>query len=211
VVCMETLVAEKIPIASQTMFMTEEEFLEFCDEDTRAEYIDGEVIVHSPASNKHGRIIMFLGSLIQFYVDEKKLGTVWGDNFQVRLRAGLRRVPDMIFISKDSKIKITKTEIDGAPDLIMEIVSPDSVVRDWREKYFEYEQAGVEEYWIIDPGNERMEIYCLNQQGKYEAQKAESGVFQSKILPGFWVKAEWFWQEPLPNVVTIARELQIKL
>lgn len=208
---MKTLTEEKATIMSQPPFLTEEEFLELCDEDTKAEYIDGEVIVHSPASNQHGRISMFLGSIIQFYVDQYKLGTVWGDNFQVRLRTGLRRVPDMIFVSNENKVNISNTEIDGAPDLVIEIVSPDSVVRDWRDKYFDYEQAGVKEYWVIDPGNKRMEIYCLNKQRKYEKQNPEKGILTSKALPEFWLKPEWLWQEPLPNVLSIAKELKIKI
>jgi len=56
-----------------------------------------------------------------------------------------------------------------------------------------------------------MNIYGLNEQGQYEAQQAENKILKSKVLPGFWIKPEWFWQEPLPNVISIARELQIKI
>ncbi|NIR69558.1 Uma2 family endonuclease [candidate division KSB1 bacterium] len=191
--------------------MTEEKFLEFCDEDIRAEFKDGEVIVHSPVSFKHVRIGAFIGSILQFYVDQHKLGTFLGDNFQVRLRPGLRRVPDLMFVCAGNKAEITDTEIEGAPDLIVEIVSSDSVERDWRDKYLEYENAGVREYWIIDPNNERFAIYCLNESGEYEAQPLEQGILQSRVLPGFWMKPEWLWQDPLPNVLNIAKELKINL
>ncbi len=197
--------------ASQFKFMTEEEFSNFCDEDIRAEYIDGRVIVHSPASLKHVRMGAFVVSLIQFFVDKHKLGMVLGDNFQVRLRPGLRRVPDLIFVSNDNPVKITETEIDGAPDLVVEIVSPDSVGRDWRDKFFEYEKANIKEYWIIDPNNKRCEIYCLNEKGKYQAQAVEKGMITSKVLSGFWLKVEWLWQEPLPNVLMVAKQLKIKI
>jgi len=128
---METLAAEKIPISSQSRFMTEDDFLGFCDEDTRAEYIDGEVIVHSPASFKHEDISDFLHSVIRLFNEQHHLGIKPGSNFQVRLRAGLRRIPDLMFIGNGNKGQLKRTEFDGVPDLIVEIVSPDSVVRDW--------------------------------------------------------------------------------
>jgi len=76
---------------------------------------------------------------------------------------------------------------------------------------FEYEQAGVKEYWIIDRGNEKMEVYYLSGQGKYERQKLEGEVLKSKVLPNFWLKVEWLWQEPLPNLTDVMRELRTKI
>jgi Uma2 family endonuclease len=208
---MDTLVAEKFETLTQPLYMTEEEFLEFCDEDTRAEYIDGEVIVHSPGSYIHENISGFLLSLLRFFVDQHQLGFVPGSNFQIRLRPGLRRVPDLIFVSKENEQNIARTELEGSPDLAVEIVSLDSFERDWRDKYFEYEQAGIREYWVVDPNSQQMKVYCLNEQGKFESQQAEKGIFKSKVLPGFWIKPEWLWQDPLPNVISIAKELKIKI
>jgi len=208
---METLVAEKFETLTQPMHLTEEEFLEFCDEDTKAEYIDGEVIVHSPVSNRHSRIATFLTTILQLYIDQHQLGTIWGENFQIRPRTGLRRIPDLIFISVDNQVSVTNSEVDGAPDLVVEIVSYDSIERDWRVKYLEYEKAGIKEYWVIDPIYEKMTIYCLNEPGKYEAQKAENKILKSKVLRDFWIKPEWLWQEPLPNVISVAKELKIKI
>ncbi len=123
----------------------------------------------------------------------------------------MRRASDLIFISTDNQVIVTNTEVDGVPDLVVEIVSLDSVERDWRVKYLEYEKAGIKEYWVIDPIYEKMNIYYLNEHGKYEAQKAENKILKSKVLPGFWIKPEWLWQEPLPNVISIAKELRIKI
>ncbi len=191
--------------------MTEAEFLDICDEDLRAEFVDGRIIVHSPASLDHVDLSTFIVTLVKMFVDKQSLGRVLGDNFQVRLRPGLRRVPDLVFISNDNKVKITKTEIDGAPDLVVEIVSPDSVERDWRDKYFEYEKAKIREYWVIDPLSKRFQMYCLNAKGKFVAQPAEKGALKSNVLRGFWLKPEWLWQEPSPNVVAVAKELKIRI
>jgi len=127
---METLIDEKIDNLSQTLIMSEEDFLEFCDEDTRAEFINGEVIVHSPASNKHASINLFISTLIKLFVDQNQRGKVWGENFQIRLRPRLRRVPDLVFVSKDNNVRVTNSEVDGAPDLVIEIVSSESIERD---------------------------------------------------------------------------------
>ena len=209
---METLAKENTAKKPVQRFMTEEEFLESCDEDVRTEFIDGRIIVHSPASIRHGDESLFVVWLVRLFVDKHDLGRVWSDNVQVRLRQGLRRVPDMLFVSKENtRVKITATEIHGAPDLVVEIVSPDSVDRDWRDKFHEYEKAKVKEYWIIDPGNQRLEIYGLSDKGKYEAQAKARGIVKSKVLPGFWLKSEWLWQDPLPNVIAVAKELKIKI
>src|SRR5204863_8223416 len=78
-----------------------------------------------------------------------------------------RRVPDLMFIS-NARLRLLKpTHIEGAPDLIMEIVSPDSESRDRREKYLDYQAAGVCVYWIIDPLSRTIEVYTLSRDKKY--------------------------------------------
>lgn len=163
--------------------------------------------MHSPPSFKHEDISDFLHSVIRLFNEQHHLGIKPDSNFQVRFRAGLRRIPDLMFIDKGNKGQLKRTEFNGVPDLIVEIVSPDSVVRDWREKYFEYKQAGVKEYWMIDSGNEKMEVYYLGEQGKYERQKAVKGVLKSKVLLNFWLKVDWLWQETLPNVLETVMKL----
>ncbi|HQU43811.1 MAG TPA: Uma2 family endonuclease, partial [Pirellulales bacterium] len=72
--------------------MTEEEFIAWCDEDTRAEWVDGEVIVMSPASWIHVKLSRFLTSLLGDFVDARSLGDVGGTEFSVRLNSGRRRL-----------------------------------------------------------------------------------------------------------------------
>ncbi len=186
--------------------MTEEEFVAWCDEDIKAEYVDGEVIVYTPVSRRHDALTWFLGRLLKLFIEGNDLGDVHGPEFQVRLRAGLRRVPDLLFVAKERREIVQDAHVEGAPDLIVEIVSPDSEERDWREKYWEYEKAGVKEYWVIDPYSETMAMYRL---GGYRRVKLEEGVYRSEAVPGFWLRPEWLWQEPLPSVLEIAREMGI--
>jgi Uma2 family endonuclease len=188
--------------------MSEQEFEAWCDEDVKAEWVEGEVIVHSPAQARHVLIAGFLIKIMGLYVDRHDLGTVMGPEFQIRLR-GRRRVPDVIFVRKDQAELIRSTYLDGPPDLAVEIVSPDSVERDWREKYLEYEANGVGEYWIIDPTNEQIRCYVLNEQRQYAAVPEEDGILKSVALPGFWLRAEWLWQSTLPNPLDVLRQLGV--
>jgi Uma2 family endonuclease len=196
--------------ASSLYFATEEEFVAWCEEDVRAEYVDGEVIVHSPASSQHERILMFVGTLITMFTSRHGLGTVLGSNTQVRLRPRLRRIPDLTFVAKGREDIILENHIEGAPDLVVEVVSPDSAARDWRDKYIEYEKYGVREYWVIDPANKRLEAYGRTEKGKFEIIPPDKkGHVHSEVLSGFWLRPEWLWQEKLPDVMELAKELKI--
>jgi Uma2 family endonuclease len=194
--------------------MTEEEFAAWCDEDIKAEYIDGEVIVDTPVSRRHDELTWFLGTLLKLFVEKNELGSIHGPELQVRLRAGLRRAPDLLFVTKERKDILQDTHVDGAPDLAIEIVSPDSEERDWREKYWEYQEAGVKEYWVIDPYSKTMAMYRLGEEGRYRRAELKQEIYRSEVvgmlgMHGFWLRPEWLWQEPLPNVLDIARELGI--
>jgi Uma2 family endonuclease len=73
-------------------------------------------------------------------------------------------------------------------------VSPESVGCDGGDKFVEYEQAGVQEYWLVDPRRKIAEFYRLDAQGRYQTvQSGETGEFHSAVMDDFWVWIEWFW------------------
>lgn len=196
------------PVITPHLRMTEEEFVSWCDEDTNAEWVDGEVIMPSPANLKHVDLAGFLNLVLRGFVTSRSLGVVYGPELQVRFASlRRRRVPDLLFVSTERMHILKPTEVDGAPDLIVEIVSPDSPARDWREKYLEYEAAGVREYWVVDPMSQRFEGYTLAADGRYALIAEKDGVVYSTVLAGFFLKPAWLWQEPLPNPLDILREL----
>lgn len=67
----------------------------------------------------------------------------------------------------------------------------------------------MSEYWVIDPQARRIDVYYLEGTGKYKPMSTEEGVYRSRVLSGFWLRGEWLWQEPLPNVLEVLRELGI--
>jgi Uma2 family endonuclease len=164
----------------------------------------------SPANLKHVDLAGFLNIILRLSVTSRGLGVVYGSELQVRFTSlRRRRVPDLLFISTERVSILKTTEVDGAPNLIIEIVSPDSLARDWREKYLEYEAAGVREYWVIDPMAQRVEIYALSADGHYMLIEEKDGVISSTVLPGFFLKPTWLWQEPLPNPLDVLKELGV--
>lgn len=188
--------------------MTEEEFVAgYRDEDVKAEFVDGRVIIVPPESRQDEKIRWFVGKVLGIFIECHNLGEVYGPNLTARLRVGLRRVPDLLFVSSDRLPLLQENHIEGAPDLAMEIVSPDSAARDWHDKYLEYEATGVREYWVIDPRVRRVDVYHLNDAGRYEALPLEEGIYRSRVVPGFWLRPDWLWQEPLPGTLDILREL----
>ncbi|MFQ5632073.1 MAG: Uma2 family endonuclease [bacterium] len=190
-------------------FESEEAFEAWCDEDIRAEYLDGEVFMHSPASASHEKSTLWLGRLMGFFIDRYDLGELFGSNIQLRLRHGRRRLADLVFVAKVRLDIVFPTYIEGAADLVVEFVSSESVERDWGDKFLEYAAAGIKEYWIIDKNAQRMALYTLGDGKKYTAIEAIDSKLHSKVLRGFWLRPKWFWQDPLPNAVEIAREIGI--
>ena len=180
--------------------MTEDEFVAWCDEDVKAEWVDGEVIIMSPASMRHQDIADWLVAILRFYVSAHRLGRVFGSEFMIRLGPiRRRRVPDVLFITKERQHLLRPNHFEGAPDLAIEVVSPDSEDRDRRDKYLDYQAAGVREYWIIDHANEDLRVYSLDGRGLYRALPVVEGRVASTVLPGFFVRPEWLWESPLPD------------
>ena len=148
--------------------MSYEEFLKWAAKhNLHAEWVGGEVIVMSPASIRHQLLVMFLSTLLNLYISRHNLGILLNAPFQMRLHNPPRgREPDIAFVTHASTTRFTAQYLDGPADLVIEIISPESIARDRGEKFYEYEAAGVREYWLIDPQREQAEFYQLDAQGQ---------------------------------------------
>lgn len=190
---------------AQPSHMTYQEFLDWADEDTLAEWVDGNVIMTSPASNIHQDIAGFLESLLRIFAESRQLGVVRSAPFQMKLEHG--REPDLLFIASEHLDRLQETFLDGPADLVVEIVSPESVGRDRGDKLYEYEAGGVPEYWLLDPQRRWAEFYQLDGTRYRPAFSGQEGKYQARTLPDFWLRAEWLWQQPLPPVEEVLLEV----
>lgn len=200
-------VLEKHKIQLPAQMMTYEEFLDWADEDTYAEWVDGKVEMMSPASVEHQDISLFLARLLAEFAEEHDAGKLLAAPFQMRLSNVKRgREPDLLFVAKNNLTRLRRSYLDGPADLAIEIVSPESVLRDRGAKYAEYEAGGVTEYWIIDAEARRADFFVLDAEGRYQrASPDEGGKYASAVLPGFWVNVGWLWQSPLPSVRSVLK------
>ena len=208
----ETLEARDIEVRTPPSGpVTFEEFLAWCDEDTHAEWVDGAIIMMPPASDQHQDLSDFLITVMRLYNEAHQLGWIRSAPFIMRTSVHPSgREPDILFVTKERMHLIQPTFLDGPADLIVEIVSPESIGRDRGEKFVEYEAAGVREYWLIDPLRQQVEFYQLDDQGLYRAAALDAdGIYHSKVLAGFWLRAAWLWQNPLPLVLSVLKELGV--
>ena len=188
--------------------MTFEEFLEWTDEHTFAEWVDGEVIVMSPVSLAHQDIADFLAALLRFFVEAKKLGRVLTAPFLMKLDVRPSgREPDIVFIASERTDRLKIVFLDGPADVAVEVNGTDSQTRDRGDKFYEYEKAGVREYWLIDPARRQAEFYRLGSDGIYSAvMSGAGGIFHSDVIKGLWLKVDWLWQDPLPTLMSVLKE-----
>lgn len=188
-------------------YMSYEAFLTWADEDTLAEWVDGVVVMVSPASVRHQLVATFLQELVTTFVKVHSLGVVLPPPFQMKLeRSG--REPDLLYLANVHRDRMKETYLDGPADLVVEIVSPESAERDRGDKFSEYQSARIPEYWLIDPRIEQAEFYQLDPEGHYQRTPLDaSGIYRSRVMPGFWMRLGWLWEDPLPDPTRALLEL----
>ncbi|MFN8526256.1 MAG: Uma2 family endonuclease [Chloroflexota bacterium] len=189
--------------------ITFEEFLALDTETACAEWVGGEVIAMSPVGLKHQLIASFLHTLIVNFLDRRPLGTAVFAPFVMHLADQQRgREPDILFVAAAHTDRFRDNYLDGPADLAVEIVSPESGARDRGDKFAEYEQAGVAEYWIIDPIRVDASFYQLQGNGTYRriAPNAD-GWYHSRVLDGFRLRPSWLWEDPLPSVSAVGAQI----
>jgi Uma2 family endonuclease len=178
--------------------MSYEEFLDRYH-GRHAEWIEGEVIEMSPTSWENQQLADFLTAILTHFVEaHDDRGVILSSRFQMKTKARLAgREPDVLFLAEEHRGRLHENFLDGPADLAVEIVSPDSVTRDRVEKHREYEEGGVREYWLIDPGARQAEFFGLGTAGRYRLLPVEGdGSFRSVVLPGLWLRTDWLWRRP---------------
>ena len=162
--------------------------------DDRYELINGEFILVSAPNRAHQMVSVKLVSCMDPFVENKELGWVFHAPFEVLLadEEGINIVqPDIIFVSKEREHIITPANIQGAPDLLVEILSPSTARRDRTTKRDLYARHGVGEYWIADPDAQTVFVMLL-KDGAFETvgEYSREDTLTSPTLSGFSVNLD---------------------
>lgn len=180
--------------------LTEEDFYHLADEDSDWEYLDGRIVMHSPASYRHENLFRFLLTLVSAYLDDRDGAIVLGSRYPMRLDPNWSPEPDLLVVRNSRRHLLTDKYLDGPADWLVEIVSESDPGLDYREKLPRYRQAGIAEIWIVDPFTSQVRV-DTKQAESYAVQTLTAGRLDCIVLPGFWIDASWLWQEPLPSTV----------
>jgi len=163
------------------------DYLSWDADNERWEIIHGVAYDMSPApTRKHQNIAFNISRKIADYLDNKDC-SIYIAPFDVRLPIGFQTDDEIkTVVQPDISVFCDEEKLDdkgaiGAPDFIIEILSPSTAAKDLKEKFFLYESVGVKEYWIVDPSNETLTVYTLGENGKYPRGVVYAGEDKVKV------------------------------
>ncbi len=173
-----------MPVVIEKKKYTYEDYLKTSD-DKQYELIDGELLTTPSPVPNHQRISRKLEFILEKFVTENKLGEIFDAPCDVYLDDENVIQPDILFISLDRLAIIGEKNIQGAPDLAVEIISENSAYKDMVQKKRLYARFGVKEYWVVIPDCEEIEIYIL-KDNTYRLYKSynKSDNLESPLLKG---------------------------
>ena len=186
--------------------VSEEEFYRAAGEDSDWEYLDGRIVMHSPASDRHEDLFAFLMTLARAYLDAKQLGVVRGSRYPMRLDTKWSPEPDLLVVRPGRRHLLGPRRLEGPADLVIEIASDSDPGLDVREKLPRYRQAGIEEIWLVNPFEGTVRVETKVASG-YESRTLTAGRLACAVIPGFWIEVPWLWQESLPSTMGCLREI----
>jgi Uma2 family endonuclease len=165
------------------------------NEAIKQEFINGEIIVASPATVKHDMVKLNFQSLLRAFVNLHDLGRVGGEKLMISLTRNDYE-PDVCFFSKDKAAAFQPKQWKlPAPDLVAEILSDSTRHIDRGVKFEDYAAHGVREYWIIDPDAELVEQYLLETDAYVLRLKMNSGILTSQVVEGFTIPVRAIFDE----------------
>jgi Uma2 family endonuclease len=149
----------------------------------RYELIYGEIVMSPSPRTKHQRALRQLMERLERFVTANQLGEVFFAPLDVKFSMHSVVQPDLFFVRRERVEIVTDDYVDGAPDLIVEVLSPSNRMQDLVRKAALYADHGVAEYWIVDPESEKIGVNVW-RDGQYVAASTEDGIARSVVLPG---------------------------
>ncbi|MBI4331177.1 MAG: Uma2 family endonuclease [Chloroflexi bacterium] len=160
-------------------------------ETERYELLEGELVVVPSPNERHQSISGNLIRILSTFVRDNKLGRVYPAPFDVVFGETNVLQPDTMYISRDRLSVITRENVHGAPDLVVEILSPATATRDRAIKRAIYARHGVREMWLVDPEQETVEVARLEKGGLETIGSYKKGnILVSEVLPGLRLKVD---------------------
>lgn len=175
--------------------LTYEEYRLFPADGRRHELIGGEHFVTPSPTTVHQRFVRKLGHLLDDFVTSHGLGEVFFAPLDVVLSPRDVVQPDILFISKARMHRLGRENVQGAPDLVVEVVSESSRHLDRKLKRALYEKYDVLEYWVADPELRILEVFRRDEAGRLAkaAEFEDAGTLTTPILPGLEVDLAALW------------------
>ena len=169
---------------------TETDYFNLPDSSRLVELSEGELSIMPPPSFTHQKILDNLYSLLKAFVVEHDLGVTVFAPLAVRLWPGKIREPDILFYTHAHQDRIDE-QVSAPPDLAAEIISPGTRKTDRHDKFYEYAQAGIAEYWLVDPEAKTIEVFVLSDGVYTLLVKAGVGeTVNSHLLPGLKISCQ---------------------
>jgi Uma2 family endonuclease len=188
------------------------DFRQWITPSIKAEFINGEIVLHSPVKKRHFSVTDLLSSLLSFYVRVNKIGRVATEKAMIALTRNDYE-PDLVFFSKEKYDTFTEDQmLFPAPDFVVEILSKKTAAKDRGIKKQDYAAHGIQEYWIIDPIRQQIEQYILfsPKDKQYFPPKifSLSDDIESHIIKGFIIPVQAIFDETV-NVETMQDLLKL--
>jgi Uma2 family endonuclease len=170
-------------------------FYEIIEENRKMEFINGEIIFHSPVRLWHNEATGFIYQMMDAYVRRNKLGKVGIEKLLVSLTRNDYE-PDVCFWLLEKSRHFTQRQAQfPAPDFVVEVLSKSTEANDRGIKFDDYEAHGVGEYWLVDPEKQVVEQYVL-EDGRYDLRlKASDGSISSTVITGFTIPIKSIFQD----------------
>lgn len=189
---------EKIQAALEDEKRRRQDFRNWVTEDVKAEFINGQIVVHSPVKKRHWNVTDLLSRVLSVYVSLKKLGRIGTEKVMVALTRNDYE-PDLCFFKKEKADLFEDDQVlFPAPDFVVEILSKSTTSADRVTKKADYAMHEVREYWIVDPVKQRIEQYILPSTGKeyFPAKTYQFGdIVESVAVPGFSIPVKAIFEE----------------
>lgn len=181
------LIIEQVQEELQREATQRQAFYDWIREDQKAEFINGEIILHSPVRRKHWKAVGMLNNLLHNYAIMNDLGEVATEKAMISLTRNDYE-PDLCFWSKEKAAGFTdETMLHTAPDFVVEVLPKGTAKKDRGIKFTDYAAHGIAEYWLVETTKKEIEQYVLGQSGEYELKGKflSDSVIESLTVAGF--------------------------